>query len=43
MRQPRQIDFGDLPAHVEIHHLAGMAVAGGADQMVVGRIEEEIV
>ncbi len=43
MREPRQVDFGDLPAHVEIDHLARMAVAGGADQVIVGRVEKEIV
>ncbi len=43
MRQSGQINIRDLAAHHEVDHLSVSGVAGRADQMLIGRIEEEIV
>ena len=43
MREPGQRHVGDLAAHVEVHDLSALAVAGGADHVCVRRVEEEIV
>ena len=42
VRHAGQVDAADLAANVQVHHLAA-AAARGADQVVVMRVEEEIV
>ena len=43
MRHASQIEFGDAPPQVEVHHLTLFAVARGADQQAVRLVEEEVV
>ena len=43
MRQAGQFDVGDLAPDEQVHHLAVLALACRADEVLIRRVEEEIV